>query len=226
MKEMTRVAVDGPGGAGKSTAAKNVAKELGIDYVDTGAMYRAVACKMKEKGIPAEGGDILDGMLAETEIDFAGGDVLLDGRVVSGLIRTPEMSKLASDCSAIFAVREKLVALQKEMGRRKSIVMDGRDIGTNVLPDAEFKFFLTAKVEERAKRRYSELLAKGQEAPFEEVLRDMAQRDRNDSTRELNPLKKADDAIEVDTTDMTIEEVSEYLISVIKGGGDGNSKTV
>ncbi|MCL1982360.1 MAG: (d)CMP kinase [Clostridiales bacterium] len=226
MQDKVRVAVDGPGGAGKSTAAKIIAKKLGVDYVDTGAMYRAVAYKMKENNIAVSDESLLIKMLSETDIDFSEGDVVLDGRIVSEHIRTPEMSKLASDCSALFAVREKLVALQREMGRKKSIVMDGRDIGTNVLPDAEFKFFLTAKADERARRRHRELAEKGIETPFEEVLKEMVERDANDATRKLNPLKKADDAIEVDTTDMTIEEVSEYLISVIKGGGDGNGKTI
>lgn len=217
MREKLRIAVDGPGGAGKSTIAKLIAGDLGIDYVDTGAMYRAVACKMKENGIGVDDIEKIGQMLKDTEIDFSRGQVLLDGKNVNSLIRTPEISKLASDCSAIAAVREKLVKLQREMGMRKSVIMDGRDIGTNVLTEAEFKFYMTASIEERAKRRFEELSAKGQEAPFAEVLSDMAERDHNDMTRKLNPLTKADDAIELDTTYMTIEQVREYILNAIRG---------
>ena len=145
---------------------------------------------------------------------------------MNNYIRTPEISKLASDCSALAPVREKLVALQREMGRKKSIVMDGRDIGTNIIKDAEFKFFMTASAEERAKRRYDELVLKGQAASFESVLDDMFARDKNDSTRALDPLRKAEDAIEIDTTNMTIEEVCEFILRRIKEGGYGDDKTV
>jgi len=212
-----RVAIDGPGGAGKSTVAKMIAGVLDIDYVDTGAMYRAVALKMTENGVGLEDTEKLTGMLSETEIDFSKGDILLDGRVVNGLIRTQEISKLASDCSALAPVREKLVALQREMGNKKSVIMDGRDIGTNVLKDAEYKFYMTASKEERARRRYRELALKGQVATLEKVLEDIMIRDHNDMTRKLNPLSKADDAVELDTTDMTIEEVSEFILKRVRG---------
>ena len=218
-----RIAIDGPGGAGKSTIAKIVAKELGIDYIDTGAMYRAFAYKMKEKGIDPGNLESIKEMLKVTEIDFSCGDILLDGETVNDQIRMPEISKLASDCSALAPVREKLVALQREMGRRKSIIMDGRDIGTNVLTDAEFKFYMTASKEERAHRRHSELLVKGQEISFEDVLNDITIRDHNDMTRKLNPLKKADDAVELDTTEMTIEEVCKFILDRVKGEKDGDN---
>lgn len=216
MKDMQRIAIDGPGGAGKSTVAKLVARELDIDYVDTGAMYRAVAYKALQKHIPPGDETALADMLADTDIDFSDGNIMLDGNVVDREIRTPEVSSAASDWSAYRAVREKLVALQRNMGERKSIVMDGRDIGTNVLKDAEHKFFLTASAEERARRRYKELRDKGQEVKYEDVLKDIEERDRNDTTRKLNPLKKALDAVEIDTTGMTIEAVVKKILEEIR----------
>jgi len=223
MSKKIRIAIDGPGGAGKSTIAKLLAKDLGIDYVDTGAMYRAVAYKMQENSIGMENQAGIDQMLPDTSIDFSDGDIILDGKIVNDFIRTPEISKLASDCSALASVREKLLALQREMGRKKSIFMDGSDITTNVLPDAEFKFYMTASKEERAKRRHNELLEKGKETSYEQVLADIQERDHNDMTRKLNPLKKADDAIELDTTEMTIEEVCKFIKDRIKGDTHGNS---
>ena len=216
MKEVFRVAVDGPSGAGKSTIAKLVAKKLGIDYIDTGAMYRAVGYKMNREGVPFEECDELKAMLDDTDIDFVSGDIILDGEIVNTLIRTSEVSQMASKCSALPMVREKLVEIQRNMGARKSVIMDGRDIGTNVLKDAEYKFFLTASAEERAERRHKELIEKGEDITFEEVLRDIQQRDHNDMTRALNPLKKADDALEVDSTGLDIEQVTEALLKEIK----------
>ena len=223
MDNKIRIAIDGPGGAGKSTIAKMLAGDFGIDYVDTGAMYRAVAYKMQENNIGLEDEAALEKMLSDTVIDFSAGDIILDGKVINEYIRTPEISKLASDCSALAAVREKLVGLQREMGSKKSVVMDGRDIGTNVLTNAEFKIYMTATKEERAKRRYKELKGKGQKTPYEEVLAAITERDHNDMTRKLNPLRKADDAIELDTTEMTIEEVRNYILGLIKGGKNGDS---
>ncbi len=216
MKEVFRIAIDGPSGAGKSTIAKLVAKKLGIDYIDTGAMYRAVGYKMKREGIPFEECDELKAMLDATDIDFVSGDIILDGQIVNTLIRTSEVSQMASKCSALPMVREKLVEIQRNMGSRKSVIMDGRDIGTNVLKDAEYKFFLTASAEERAERRHKELVEKGEEITFEEVLRDIQARDHNDMTRALNPLRKADDALEVDSTGMDIEQVTEAILKEIK----------
>lgn len=216
MSEIKRVAIDGPSGAGKSTIAKAVAKELGIDYIDTGAMYRAVGYKMKENGIGKEDPEKLQEMLDNTDIDFVDGNIMLDGVNVNDKIRTSEISMMASMCSAIQAVREKLVVLQRGMGQRKSIIMDGRDIGTNVLTDAECKIFLTASEEERASRRHKELIEKGEEITFEEVLEDIKQRDHNDMTRKLNPLRKADDAVEVDTTGLSIQQVIDRILEEIR----------
>ena len=211
MSKIIRVAIDGPSGAGKSTIAKAVGKKLGLDYIDTGAMYRAVGYKTLTSGIDPDDAAAMQQMLDSTEIDFSKGDIILDGEVVNDKIRTNEMSMMASRVSAIPAVREKLVELQRKMGQTKSIIMDGRDIGTNVLTDAEFKFFMTASAEERADRRYKELIEKGQEISYETVLEDIKKRDHNDMTRKLNPLKKADDAIELDTTGMSIEEVTDFI---------------
>lgn len=216
MKEVFRVAIDGPSGAGKSTIAKSVAKKLNIDYIDTGAMYRAVGYKMNREGIPFEECDQLKAMLDATDIDFVSGDIILDGEIVNSLIRTSEVSQLASKCSALPMVREKLVEIQRGMGARKSVIMDGRDICTNVLKDAEYKFFLTASAEERAERRHKELIEKGEEITFEEVLRDIENRDHNDMTRALNPLRKAEDATEIDSTGMNIEQVTEAILKEIK----------
>lgn len=217
MNKKIRIALDGPSGAGKSTIAKKIAHDLDIDYIDTGAMYRAIGYKLKVlNNVNLEDAAELQAVLDSTEIDFHKGNTLLDGNVINDEIRTPEATKMASLCSAIPAVREKLVVLQRKMGQEKSVVMDGRDIGTNVLKDAEYKFFMTASAEERAERRYKEMLEKGMETTYDEVLNDIIQRDHNDTTRELNPLRKAEDALEVDTTGMSIEEVVESIVSRIK----------
>jgi cytidylate kinase len=216
-----RVAIDGPAGAGKSTVAKAVAAQLAIEYIDTGAMYRAVGLKLLAEGIGTDPADEKRRarVLAETEIDFAGGRVYLDGRDVSGDIRTDEISRMASACSALPAVREKLVALQRAMGERKSVLMDGRDIGSNVFPGAEFKFFLTASPEERARRRFLELREKGADVSFEGVLADIERRDYDDSHRALHPLMRADGAHEIDSTDMSAAEVTELVLLIIRGAG-------
>lgn len=216
MSDIKRVAIDGPSGAGKSTIAKAVARELGIDYIDTGAMYRAIGYKMRESGVDKDDAEKIQEMLDNTDIDFVDGNIMLDGVNVNDKIRTSEISMMASVCSAIQAVREKLVLLQRGMGQRKSIIMDGRDIGTNVLTDAECKIFLTASEEERAERRHKELIEKGEEITFEEVLEDIRQRDHNDMTRKLNPLRKADDAVEVDTTGLTIQQVIDRILEEIR----------
>ncbi len=208
---MFRIAIDGPSGAGKSTIARRLASRLGIDYIDTGAMYRAVGYKMLKNGIALDDRDGVRQLLDHTEIDFSDGKILLDGQDVSSLIRTPEISAQASACSALGDVRVKLVELQRNMGSKKSVVMDGRDIGTNVFPDAEYKFFITADAEERAKRRYLELKESGQKVELAQILTDIRKRDHDDSTRAINPLRKAEDAIEVDTTHMSIEEVTEFI---------------
>lgn len=216
MSKIFRIAIDGPGGAGKSTIAKMVAKKLDIDYVDTGAMYRAVGYKVDKLKIDTENTAEMKKMLDETSIDFSNGNIILDGEIVNDLIRTPEMSLMASKVSALPEVREKLVVLQRAMGQKKSIIMDGRDIGTNVLTDAEYKFYMTASAEERATRRFKELTEKGEDVVFEDVLADIQKRDYNDTNRKLNPLRQAEDAILLDTTGMSIEEVVESILNEVK----------
>ncbi|MBQ2271174.1 MAG: (d)CMP kinase [Firmicutes bacterium] len=210
-----QIAIDGPSGAGKSTIAKALAAILKIDYIDTGAMYRAIGYKIVREGVDMYDEAALEAMLKTTDVDLSEGKVLLDGEDVSGKIRTPEMSKMASDCSALGAVRVKLVELQRGMAKSKSVIMDGRDIGTNVLTDAKYKIYLTATVEERATRRYKELIEKGETVTFEDVLEDMKKRDHNDSTRALNPLRKADDAIEIDSTEMKFQEVVDKILGIV-----------
>lgn len=212
------IAIDGPSGAGKSTIAKEVARLLSVDYIDTGAMYRAIGYKLGQKNIDLEDKKALNQVLDDTVIDFEKGNMILDGLVVNDIIRTPEASRMASICSALPEVRKKLVVLQRKMGQTKSVVMDGRDIGTNVLPDAEFKFFMTASAEERAQRRFQELIEKGEQVEFSQVLKDIIQRDHNDMTRELNPLRKAKDAVELDTTGMSISEVTDKIINLVRCG--------
>lgn len=213
MRNRIRIAVDGPSGAGKSTIAKAVAQRLSIDYIDTGAMYRAVGYKLLQEGVSLEDLEKVAEVLARTDIDFSCGNIYLDGENINDKIITEEISRQASACSALGIVREKLTEQQQEMGARKSVIMDGRDIGTVVFPDAEYKFYITASAEERAKRRYKELLEKGQKAVYEKVLADIKQRDYNDTTRKINPLRKAEDALTVDTTEMSREEVIDFICS-------------
>ena len=215
MSERFRIAIDGPSGAGKSTVAKLVASRLGIEYIDTGAMYRAIGLKMLRLGLEMEENDELQKMLDETDVDFEKERIYLDGEDVSDLIRTQEISKAASDCSAFRIVREKLVELQRAMGDRKSIIMDGRDIGTVVLKDSKQKFYLTATAEERAMRRYLELREKGTAEGYEQVLEDVIKRDYNDSHRDVSPLRQAEDAVLIDSTNMTIDEVVNFIIDSV-----------
>ena len=213
--KIIRIAIDGPSGAGKSSIAKAVAQKIGIEYIDTGAMYRAFAYKMIKQSVDAQDRDAVKALLLDTEIDFKNGNTMLDGEDISDRIRTPEISKMASVCSAYPEVRTKLVELQQAMGRRKSVIMDGRDICEKVLPEAEYKFFLTASAEERANRRYKELLEKGDNISYAEVLEDMKKRDFADSTRAESPLRKAADAEEIDSSDMTKEEVIDTILRKI-----------
>ncbi|MBO5059703.1 MAG: (d)CMP kinase [Clostridia bacterium] len=218
---MIRVAIDGPAGAGKSSIAKAVAKNLGFVYIDTGAMYRAAAVYALENGIEivadAFSNEILNKIKIDIEYDDDGQRILLCGRDVSERIREADASIGASDIATIPAVRLKLVELQRRLAEKSSVIMDGRDIGTYVLPDAEVKIFLTASVDERARRRFAELEKKGMAADFEKVKKDIEYRDKNDSEREFAPLKMADDAVLVDTSDMTIDEVIERITEIIKG---------
>lgn len=219
MGKYISVAIDGPAGAGKSTIAKLLAAKLGILYLDTGAMYRAVGLKALNTGVDIADAAAVEKMLVDTKIDVKqeGGvqHVYLDGKDVSVDIRENRVSKAASDISAVPCVRYKMVELQREIAAKCDTVLDGRDIGTFVLPNAEHKIFLTASAEERAKRRFAELKAKGSDLTFEQIKDDILKRDYNDSHRALAPLKKADDATEVDTTSMTIEEVTEKLCAII-----------
>lgn len=216
MRIKTIVAIDGPAGAGKSTIAKLLAKRIGADYIDTGAMYRAVALQLIRTGTDYNDPGALQAMLDAMDVDFSEGHTLLNGEDVSGLIRTPEISAVASPSSGVPAIRYKLTALQQAMGKRKSIVMDGRDIGTVVFPDADFKFYLTASADERARRRTEEMRAKGEEADLETIRADIIQRDYQDSHREFRPLRKADDAVEIDSTNMSIDSVVDTMMAFIE----------
>lgn len=216
MKEIIRIAIDGPSGAGKSTIAKNLAKKLNFDYIDTGAMYRAVAYKILQSKIALTDVSSLKDLLEKTEIDFSQGNIILDGEIINDKIRSPEVTKKASECATLQEVREKLVELQRKMGEKKSIIMDGRDIGTNVLTNAEYKIFMTASSMERSNRRWVELTEKGESITVEQVEADIIQRDESDMNRALNPLRKAEDAMEIDTTGMTIAEVTDKIAELIK----------
>jgi len=216
-----QIAIDGPSGAGKSTMAKMVSKELGILYLDTGAMYRAVALKAIQTGVDCKDAKQLSRMVADIDIrvTYENGQqlVFLDGQDVSSQIRTPEVTVGASNVAVVQAVREKMVELQREIAKNSSVVMDGRDIGTNVLPNAGIKIFLTASVEDRARRRYDELKEKGTlTQTFEEVKKDMEYRDLNDSSRSFCPLKKADDAILLDTTGYSLEKSVAMILEFVK----------
>ena len=211
------VAIDGPAGAGKSTIAKQVAKENGYIYVDTGAMYRGLAIHFLNLGIdPKDTEKIIEACKdVEVTIGYESGiqQIYVNGENVTAKLRTEEVGNMASKTSAIPAVREKLLELQKTLAREKDVIMDGRDIGTNILPNADVKIYLTASVETRAKRRYDELASKGESCDFDEIARDIKERDERDMTREIAPLKKAEDAILVDSSDMTIDEVVSKICS-------------
>ncbi|MDO4621682.1 MAG: (d)CMP kinase [Eubacteriales bacterium] len=215
-----QIAIDGPAGAGKSTIARKVSAELGFIYVDTGAMYRAMGLFFLDRKIDSR--DLekvkasLDDAVIELEIVDGVQHVILNGEDVSTRIRTEEAGMMASAVSAIGEVREKLVSMQQQIAASRSIVMDGRDIGTVVLPHAPLKIFLTAGVMVRAERRYKELLAKGQEPDLAAIAADIEKRDHQDMTRAVSPLKQAEDAILLDTSDMNIEEVTEAIIRLAK----------
>ncbi len=216
-----QIAIDGPSGAGKSTMAKMIARELDILYLDTGAMYRAVALKAILSGIDTKDSQALSEMVKNINLNIVYQDgtqkVILDGKNVTEDIRTPKVTVGSSDVAVIPAVREKMVELQREIGQEKSVIMDGRDIGTKVLPEADIKIFLTASVEDRTRRRYEELEEKGTlKQTFEELMEEMAYRDKNDSSRAHSPLKKAEDAILLDTTGFSIEDSARTILEIIK----------
>ena len=217
---MFTIAIDGPSGAGKSTVAKLIAQKLNITYLDTGAMYRAVALKAIRLNIDPADEKAVSKFLDDTKIEIQHFDkvqhVLLDDTDVSLEIRQHFISKAASDISKHKAVRLKLVALQQEIAKKTDVVMDGRDIASYVLPDANYKFFLTASAEERANRRYKELTQKGEKCNYNDILKDIKLRDENDIKREFAPLKKAADAIEIDSTNLSLDEVVKKILSYIK----------
>jgi cytidylate kinase len=220
-----RIAIDGPGGAGKSTAARNLAKELKIAYIDTGAMYRAVALKVLRAGkrpdCENEVRDALEDLDLKIMHKGESQHVYVDGEDVTDMIRTPEIAKGASDVSAFRDVRIRLVEMQREIASGIDVVMDGRDIGTYVFPDAELKIYLTASEEERARRRFEELRASDTGLTFEKCLADLRYRDENDSKREFAPLKKADDAILLDSTNMMPDEVLQRIVTLIQQRREG-----
>lgn len=214
------IAIDGPAGAGKSTVAKMVAEKMGIKYLDTGAMYRGIALFVTRNGIAPTDASSVEKILPQADIRVVytdrGQRVLLAGEDVTDLLRTPELSKAASDVSAHPCVRIRLTEMQRRVAREYDVVMDGRDIGTNVLKDTPDKFFLTADVAVRAKRRYLELLQKGVQADIQQVEAEMIQRDYNDSHRAFMPLKQAEDATLIDTTPFTPEQVADCIIADVK----------
>lgn len=212
---MYSVAIDGPAGSGKSTIAKLLAKELNITYVDTGAMYRAIALKSKLENLDSE--EKLKKALENIKIDFKDSKIYLDNKDVSDQIRTEEISILSSKISKLAFVREKLVSIQQEIAKKQPVVMEGRDIGTVVLKDADYKFYLTASIESRALRRYNQNLENGIKSNLEEIKKDIVLRDENDKNREHSPLKKADDAILLDNSNLTLEDNIKEMLSVIRG---------
>lgn len=216
---MINVAIDGPAGAGKSTIAKAAAKELGFIYVDTGALYRAVAYNAVKNGVIDDEQGIIS-MLDDTKVELKYVEdvqsVYLNGEDVSGFIRTPEISMGASKVSAIPQVREFLLNLQREIAKTNNVIMDGRDIATVVLPDAEVKIFLFASPECRAERRYKELVEKGENVSFDDVLKDVNQRDYQDSHREVAPLKPSEESIMADTSELTLQESIDLIVNTIK----------
>lgn len=214
------IAIDGPAGAGKSTIAKKIAKKMNYIYVDTGAMYRAMALFLIRNGVTKDDVEKIEEVCqqADISIEYKDGEqiVLLNGENVNGLIRTEEVGNMASVSSANGKVREKLVQLQKELAKKADVVMDGRDIGTCVLPNADTKIYLTASSQVRAKRRFDELTQKGESCDLQKIEEDIIERDHRDMTREISPLKQAEDAVLVDSSDMTIDEVVEKIISLCK----------
>lgn len=212
------IAIDGPAGAGKSTIAKKVAEILSIEYIDTGAMYRAITLKVLNEGLDPKSVEDVKSVLERTSIDFRNNHIYLDNKNVDKEIRENRISKNVSYIAKIKEVREAMVKIQQSIAKTKSVIMDGRDIGTVVLPNADYKFFVVASVEERARRRYKELLEKGEkDISYEEIKSEIEMRDKIDSTREISPLVKSEDAYLLDTTGKTVDECVEEIISIIKG---------
>lgn len=214
------IAIDGPSGAGKSTLAKRLARDLGFMYLDTGAMYRALALKILRQGVDLADAEALGAVVEKTEIDMIEENhhlrLLLDGEEVSGLIRNPEVSQMASKASALKVVRQRMLELQRTLGGRGKVVAEGRDIGTVVFPEADVKVFLDASAAERARRRYNELRAAGQDVNLAETVREMEERDKRDSERDLAPLRKADDAVMIDSSNLSADAVAHRVMQIIR----------
>lgn len=209
------IAVDGPAGAGKSTIAKIVAEKLNINYIDTGAMYRAITYKCLENKVDINNEEEVKKIAKNTNIDFKYNNIYLDGKIINEEIRTMEVSNNVSNVAKIKEVRYLMVDVQREIGKRNSVILDGRDIGSYVFPNAHYKFFLIATPHERGSRRHRELIEKGYEVKLDEIINDIIKRDEIDSNREFAPLVKAADAIEIDTTGKSINEVVELVVSKI-----------
>ena len=210
------IAVDGPAGAGKSTIAKIVADKLNINYIDTGAMYRAITCKVLTNNIDINDENAIVEVAKNSDIDFKDNNIYLDGKILKEEIRTPQVSHNVSNIAQIKDVRHLMVDVQRDIGNKSSVILDGRDIGSYVFPNADYKFYLVASPEERGERRYKELIKKGYNTTLEEVINDVIRRDEIDSNREFAPLVKANDAIEIDTTGKSIDKVVESVIDKIK----------
>jgi cytidylate kinase len=210
------VAIDGPAGAGKSTIAKLVGKKFDLMYINTGAMYRAVALLAKRNNIDTTNVEKLISMIDDMDMRFENDDLILDNINIQNEITMPEISEIVSDYASIPEVRRKLVFLQRKMSEKYNVIMDGRDIGTVVLKNSRFKFFLTASAEERARRRYNELINRGLDVNYDKLLEDIIKRDHIDSTRAVDPLRKADDAIEIDSSNYNINEVTEIICNFIE----------
>ena len=221
MEHNYAVAIDGPSGAGKSTLAKSLARELGFVYVDTGAIYRSVGCFARRRGADPADAAAVEALLPEIRLEMVYGEdglqhMILNGEDVTGEIRLPEISMYASRVSAIPAVRAFLLEMQRDMAKKHSVIMDGRDIGTVVLPHADVKIFLTASAEDRARRRFLELEERGTPEPYEKLLEEMRERDRNDTSRAAAPLRAAEDAVVLDTTGNTFQQSFDLLLRTIK----------
>ncbi len=210
------ITIDGPAGAGKSTVAKDTASRLEIKYLDTGAIYRAIALILHESEVKPVDDDIMREALSDISIELRDKEVLVNGFDVTGEIRTPEVDELSSEYSAIPSVRKALLSLQKEQEKHGSIVAEGRDVGSVVFPEAKVKFFLTASPEARAKRRYNERISKGKQADYDQILKSIIERDKNDSSREVSPLTIPEGAIYLDTSDMSEEEAVNFIVNKVK----------
>lgn len=210
------IAIDGPAGAGKSTIAKKIASIMNLIYIDTGSMYRALTLKLLSRNVNFNNIELVKEIINETEIEILDGSIYLDGKNVDEEIRSPRVNENVSKVAALPFVRERMVALQREIAKNNDVIMDGRDIGTRVLRDAKYKFYITATINERAYRRYKELNEKGYNYNLKDVIEEMSKRDKMDSEREIDPLKMAKDAVLIDTTGKTINDVVREILDKIK----------